>query len=381
MPRHKLTDAFIRNVKPPSAGQVEYWDALTPGFGIRVSYGGRKAFQAMTRINGKLHRFSLGFYPRSSLADARAQAEQVLRDAARGISPKDREAEEQKQAQAERLNSFRAVAAEFMEDHAKNLRTRYEVQRMINADLLPAWGDRPIGDISRADIKALLREKASTAPIAANRLLSLISKIFTWALDEEIIGASPAVRLKRPSEEHERERSLSAEEIKILWPAFTALGYPFGHALKFLLVTGQRRGEVAGMKWSEINGGGWTLPGSRSKSKQGHRVPLSSLALDVLRESPRVGEYVFTARGGRIDGWDAAKQRLAAPIAPWRIHDLRRTFATHLRSLGVDRLVVSKLLNHAEAGITRIYDRYALDAERDAAMEKWAQRLREIIWT
>lgn len=192
MPRHKLTDAFIRNVKPPSAGQIEYWDALTPGFGIRVSYGGRKAFQAMTRINGKLHRFSLGFYPRSSLADARAQAEQVLRDAAKGISPKDRDAEEQRQAQAERLNSFRAVAAEFMEDHAKNLRTRYEVQRMINVDLLPAWGDRPISSITRADIKALLREKASTAPIAANRVLSLISKIFSWALDEEIIGASPA---------------------------------------------------------------------------------------------------------------------------------------------------------------------------------------------
>ena len=209
--------------------------------------------------------------------------------------------------------------------------------------------------------------------------MALISKIFTWALDEEIIGASPAVRLKRPSEEHERERSLSAEEIKTLWPAFTAIGYPFGHALKFLLVTGQRRGEVAGMKWCEIDGEGWTLPGSRSKSKQGHRVPLSSLAREVLRESPHVGEYVFTARGGPIEGWDFAKQRLAAPIAPWRIHDLRRTFATHMRSLGVDRLVVSKLLNHAEAGVTRIYDRYALDAERTAAMEMWAQRLREII--
>ncbi len=99
-------------------------------------------------------------------------------------------------------------------------------------------------------MKALIREKARTAPIAANRLLSLISKIFAWALDEEIIQASPAVRLKRPAEEQERERSLTDEEIRKLWPAFTALGYPFGHALKFLLVTGQRRGEVAGMKWT-----------------------------------------------------------------------------------------------------------------------------------
>jgi len=379
MPRHKLTDAFIRNVKPPSAGQVEYWDALTPGFGIRVSYGGRKAFQTMTRINGKLHRFGMGFYPRISLADARGRADQVLRDAAKGISPEGREAEQQREAQAERLNSFRAVAAEFMEDHAKNLRTRGEMQRMLTADLLPAWGDRPISSITRADIKALLREKASRAPIAANRLLALISKIFTWALDEEIIGASPAVRLKRPAEESERERSLSAEEIRILWPAFTAIGYPFGYAMKFLLVTGQRRGEVSGMKWSEIDGDGWTLPGSRSKSKQGHRVPLSTLAREILEQSPHVGEYVFSARGGPIEGWDAAKNRVAVPVAPWRIHDLRRTFATHLRSLGVDRLVVSKLLNHAEAGITKIYDRYALDTEKAAAMERWAQRLREII--
>jgi integrase len=251
--------------------------------------------------------------------------------------------------------------------------------------LQPAWGDRPIANITRADAKALLREKARTAPIAANRLLSLISKIFSWALDEEIIQASPAVRLKRPAEENERERSLTEEEIKALWPAFTNLGYPFGHALKFLLVTGQRRGEVAGLKWSEIDGEGWVLPGTRAKAKQGHRVPLSSLALEMLKETPRIGDLVFMSGKGRgpLEGWDAAKRRvdsfLTEPIAPWRIHDLRRTMATQMRSIGIDRLVVSKLLNHAESGITKTYDRYAADPEKAAAMERWAQRLTEII--
>lgn len=386
MPRHKLTDAFLRNVDLPSKGQDEHWDTLTPGFGLRVSYGGRKAFQVLTRINGKLHRFTLGAYPKVSLADARDQAEQLIKDATKGITPGEREAEERRKALSDRRNTFGAVATEFMADHAKNLRTKDEIQRMINVDLLPQWGDKPIASITRGDAKALIREKARTAPIAANRLLSLVSKIFSWALDEEIIEASPAVRLRRPADEQARERSLTAQEIATLWPAFTALGYPFGHGLKFLLVTGQRRGEVSGMKWSEIDGDGWLIPGTRAKSKQGHRVPLSTLALEILEETPNLGEFVFTSTRGlnALDGWENAKRRvdsfLKKPIAAWRIHDLRRTMATQMRSLGVDRLIVSKLLNHAEAGITKTYDRYAADPEKAAAMGRWSDRLQEIIF-
>jgi integrase len=385
MPRHKLTDAFLRNVKSPAEAQVEYWDTLTPGFGLRVSYGGRRAFVVLTRINGKLHRFTLGAYPKKSLSEARDDAEKIIKDAAKGISPKEREAEERRKAQAERRNTFQAVAEEFMADHAKNLRTRGEMQRMIDVDLLPQWGDKPIASITRADAKALIREKARNAPIAANRLVSLISKIFAWALDEEIIQASPAVRLKRPGGEQERERSLTDEEIRKLWPVFTQLGYPFGHGLKFLLVTGQRRGEVSAMKWTEIDGDGWKLPGTSAKSKQGHRVPLSTLALEILETVPRIGDYVFMSGRGLnpLEGWEGAKRRvdsfLKEPIEDWRIHDLRRTMATQMRSLGVDRLVVSKLLNHAEAGVTKTYDRYAADTEKAAGMERWSDRLKEII--
>src|SRR6476646_8924745 len=226
MPRHKLTDAFLRSVKLPAGGQTEYWDTLTPGFGVRVSYGGRKAFGVLTRINGKLHRFTIGSYPKLSLLEARDQAEKIIKDSAKGVSPEQRKAEERHKAQALNRNTFQAVAEEFMADHAKNLRTRGELQRMLNTDLLPQWSDKPIATITRADVKSIIREKARTAPIAANRLLALISSIFSWALDEEIVGASPAVRIKRPGEEVERERSLTDEEIRVLWPAFTALGYP-----------------------------------------------------------------------------------------------------------------------------------------------------------
>src|SRR6476620_11566597 len=384
MPRHKLTDAFLRSVKPPTSGQTEYWDTLTPGFGVRVSYGGRKAFGVLTRINGKLHRFTIGSYPKLTLLEARDQAETIIKDSAKGVSPQERKAEERRKAQALNRNTFQAVAEEFVADHAKNLRTKDQIQRYINKDLLPEWSDKPIATITRADVKTIIREKARTSPIAANRLLSVISKIFSWALDEEIVGASPAVRIKRPGLEVERERSLTDEEIRVLWPALTALGYPFGPAFKFMLVTGQRRGEVGGMTWAEIDGEAWLLPGARAKSKQGHRVPLSSLAREILSETPHIGDNVFMARTGRpLTGWDWAKRRadmfLKKPIDPWRIHDLRRTMATQMRSLGVDRLVVSKLLNHAESGITKTYDRYAADPEKAAAMERWADRLREII--
>ena len=175
---------------------------------------------------------------------------------------------------------------------------------------------------------------------------------------------------------------MSAAEIRKVWKTFDRMGYPFGQLFKLLLVTGQRRGEVGGMKWSEIGEDGWVLPNERAKKGKGHLVPMSSLAKEILAVTPQIGEYVFRSRKDQpLQGWSNAKERADefAGIAEWHVHDLRRTFATGLRSLGIERLVVSKLLNHAEAGTTKIYDRYAADPEKTAAMERWANRLREII--
>ena len=282
----------------------------------------------------------------------------------------------------EEKGTFGAVAADFMSTYAKNHRTKDEMQRYIDGDLAE-WHKRQIAEITRGDIKELIRKKARTAPIAANRLLSLISRIFSWALKEEIVDASPAMKLDRPGKETERERALSADEIKTVWAAFDQLGYPSGSLFKMLLLTGQRRSEVAGMKWSEITAEGWRLPSERSKGGKGHLVPLSSLAREILADVPELGEFVFRWHHDKpLSGWSKATDRLhkhVGPMEPWRLHDLRRTFATHLRSIGVDRLVVSKLLNHAEAGTTKIYDRWHADPEQAAAVERWGNRLREII--
>ena len=198
---------------------------------------------------------------------------QIIADAQVGVTPEVRKKREEK-------GTFGAVAADFMRDFAHSHRTRKEMQRKIDVELV-AWHDRPIREITRSDIKERLREKARDGRIAANRLLALISKIFNWAVDEEIIESSPAIRLPRPGEEKDRERVLSAEEIALLWPAFTRLGYPFGDLYKIMLCTGQRRGEVASMKWSQIGADGWRLPAASAKTKVGHLVPLSSLAREI----------------------------------------------------------------------------------------------------
>ena len=376
MSTQRFTDKWLRGLKAPSTGQVDHWDELLPGFGVRVGTTGRKSFFVGTRINGKYRRVTLSPpYDLLSLADARTKAKAITADAHAGIGPEVRKKREEK-------GTFGAVAAAFMQDYAKDHRTRREYQRKIDVDLAD-WHGRQIAEIRRADIKDLIRVKARTAPIAANRLLSLISKIFNWAVKEEIVESSPATQLDRPGKETERERSLSAEEIKIVWGALDGLGYPWGPLYKFLLVTGQRRGEVAGMRWSEINGEGWKLPGERAKKGKGHLVPLSSLAREILDGVPQIGGLVFRAHtDAALKGWSRIAPRLeklTGPMEPWHLHDFRRTFATHLRSLGVERLVVSKLLNQAEAGVTKIYDRYAADPEKTAAMERWANRLREII--
>jgi integrase len=376
MPSQKLNDKSLRGLKAPSTGQIDYWDELLPGFGVRVGTTGRKSFFVGTRIRGKYCRITLKPpYPHLDLAAARTKARQIIADAQGGISPELKKRREEK-------GTFGAIAEAFMTDYAHSHRSRDEMQRKIHVDLAE-WRDRQITDITRSDIKELIRLKARTAPIAANRLVALISAIFNWALKEDLIEASPAMRIDRPGQETERERSLSADEIKIVWEAFDKLGYPWGPLFKMLLVTGQRRGEVAGMKWGEIAAEGWRLPGERAKKGKGHLVPLSTLAREILEGLPQIGELVFRSHNDtQLQGWSKTAKRLhklCGPMEPWTLHDLRRTFATHLRSLGVDRLVVSKLLNHAEAGVTKTYDRWSADPEKSAAMERWANRLREIV--
>ena len=230
MPSKKLTDKLLKGLKPPKTGQIDVWDKIMPGFGIRVSMGGRKSFIVGTRINGKFRRITLKPAYEFALTVWSASLSRKHERRRSRSSPTPRpvwsRAEEETRGGGHIRSCRRCLHAGLCEEpsHAG------EMQRKINVDLAD-WHDRPIAEIKRADIKELIRLKARTAPISANRLAALISKIFAWALKEEMIEASPAMQIDRPGKETERERALSADEIRTVWGAFDGSVIRSAHCL------------------------------------------------------------------------------------------------------------------------------------------------------
>ena len=380
--RQKITERTLTRQAP-----AEIWDEYLPGFGLRIGKK-RKTFFVMTRIDGRQRRITVGNAAVLSLADARDRARDIMRNAARGIDPQEAEKIMQREAARARRDTFACVAGDYMTEHGQHLQSASELQRKLDMDILPALGNTPVADVRRADIKALFLDKAETKPVAANRMLALIRVILNYAIDEELIEANPAARIKaRP--ETPRDRYLSEAEIRSFWNGLseTGTGPQIKRILKLLLVTGQRRAEVCGMRWAEIDmqKAIWELPADRTKAGRAHRVPLSPLALDLIGE-PHGGEYVFANGGGQpfhpvSVSWAMHRERDALGLAQRAtVHDLRRTMATHLGDLGIDRLIIGKLLNHAEQGVTgRVYDLGAYAEQKRLAMVAWSNKLAEII--
>jgi len=266
MASRKLTDAFVRKTVLPSkqVRQLEIWDTEAPGLSLRIGYGGKRSFYVTVRVKGKTRRrYKLGDHPELTLLEVRDQTREARANARKGIDPREHERELVREAERARLNTFGAVAEDFITNHAKKKAKSSwrELQRKIDKDLAQ-WKDLPISDITRKDVENLFNEKAENSPVAANRLLTLIKQIFNRAVRLDHIDATPVVEITREAEV-ERDRVLDDDEIKALWAAFETEGYPYGPLFKLLLVTGQRRGEVAGMKSSELKGDNWRLPASR----------------------------------------------------------------------------------------------------------------------
>jgi integrase len=418
--KRDFTDRFLKSVKPTAPGKrTIFFDAQVPGFGIRVTERStdecKGSFVLVTRYPGSQNPAPrrIGDYPVMSLAEAREIARQWRRDIAKGIDPKEKAAEAAREQQRLRANTFGAAFASFADDHLKTLRTGAAVEASVKNHVFPALEGRPMREIRRSEILALINRLKKESPIAANRVLAYLKKFFAWALENELIDDSPAASVKRPTAEkdRERERVLADWEIRAFWRACGEMG-AFGRAFRFMLTTGQRRSEVGAATWGEIDKGepSWTLGKARTKAKRLHDVPLSDLSLSIIDDCPKIGEFVFAsgrsggARDGRdprpvaLSGWGKAKERLdelmlkhakalagaagaeePKEIAEWRLHDLRRTSATHMARLGVDRLVIGKVLNHAEGGVTKRYDRHRYDTEKRAALDRWALHLQAVV--
>jgi integrase len=304
------------------------------------------------------------------------------------------------------------VAADFIAKHIEsNLRTSTarEMARLLTVNVVPRWKGRRVQEIQRRDVMELLDGMIKRgAPVSANRTLAVVRRLFGWAMERGLLETSPCDRIRAPTAEQARDRVLREEEIIILWRACEKIGWPFGPLVQLLLLTGQRREEVAGMRWSELDLDAklWTLPKERVKNGQAHEVPLSDMALQALNRLPRIpgsGTYLFSTTGvSPVSGFSRAKVRLDAAIAQersseiaikeratpslahanWRNHDLRRTVATGMARLGINLPVVEKVLNHSSGsfgGVAGIYQRHSFIEEKRAALQSWAQFVEGLI--
>jgi integrase len=397
VPRQNLTDRFIYSRKPAPAGQrSEYSDAIVPGLALRVTDRGHKSFVLITRypFNPKNPtRRALGEVGAITLDQARQKAREWLSLIAQGIDPKAEEARQRAAAQRQQVNSFAAVAAEFLERHAAGLKKRDEAKRIIEGEFVKRWGARPITDILPEEVANAVRAIVKRgAPYQAHNALGYVRRLFNWAIGTHEFGikTSPVTQLKPKDligKRESRERILANDELRAVWNAADAMGYPYGPLIRLLILTGQREREVADMRWAEVDFTQrmWTIRAERMKGSRAHEVPLTSAAVGLLESLPRWnnGDCVFTTTAGTkpVNGFSKAKIRIdkLSGVSGWVLHDLRRSARTHLSALPVEDLVRELVIAHAKPGLHKVYDLHAYQDEKRHCLDLWEKRLLAIV--
>lgn len=417
--RKLLTPLAIEKLEG-TTDRREIADAGMPGLRlvIQPKPSSSKSWCIRYRYGGRPRKLTLGSYPLIDLTKARERTKDALEAIERGEDP----AIEKKATKALQYlpaadrDSFGVLLRQFFHSHAiPKTRSWPETARLLGLvvdkdasepgrppvlrdipDRIAArWAERQVSNIRRRDIIALLDEsKARGATTTANRELSALSKFFSWCCERDIIGASPALGVRKPAPEVRRERVLTDSELSIVWRAAVAEGYPFGDLVRMLILTAQRSAEVSGLIWPEIDlvKCTWSLPGTRTKNKRPHLVPLSEPAVELLETIPHFagGEFLFGLSGkSKFSGFSRAKARLLEKVddiaaaervkfEPWTLHDLRRTAATRMADLGVMPHVIEAVLNHisgSKAGVAGTYNRSLYEPEKRTALELWAKHV------
>lgn len=377
----KLTERLIETLELPGI----VWDSEIKGFGLRIMAKGTRTFFLNYRTHGKQRRMKLGRVGIMSLEDARKKARQLLNSLADGADP----IGERERARA--AVTFTTLAQEYIARRCAEKKSGFEDVRIIRRELLPTWGARLASDVRRRDVLELTDAiKERGAPIMANRTLSLVRRLFNFGLERELVETNPALRVRLPAKETSRDRVLNVEEIRAFWHGLDLLPCDpqIRAALRLILVTAQRPAECAGLTWAEIDRAEiWTIPGRKSKSGRPQRVPLSSLALELLNSLPhgtvgaafpsynRPGRPI--TRGAMANFLSRNREKLG--LERFTPHDLRRSAASGMASMGTPRFVLARILGHSDKGTTAIYDKHSYDPEKRAALEAWGARLQDII--
>lgn len=357
-----LTDLQVRKLKAPDSGQKAYFDPGMKNFGVRVSQGGTKTFIVL--LGSQRKRRTLGRYPDLSLADARVLAKEAQVSFAMDA--------DKPRAAASDI-SFDEARRQFLGDSERRNKasTAAEYRRLLNKYF--AFKGK-MADISKADIVASVDALRQT-PSEQKHAFVAIRTMMNWCLRRGLIDHSPVPLLSFPVVS--RERVLTDDELRTVWHRAVEYGYPYGRIVQLLILTGQRRGEIAGLQWSWVGEDTITLPAGFTKNKRSHTFPISAMVMDVLEGLPESDGLLFPARGHEdrsFSGWSKSKPKFdeAISVEGYTLHDLRRTFSSNMARLGAPIHVTEKLLNHVSgtvSGVAAVYNRYSyMDEMREALL-------------
>ena len=359
----RLNDLSVKSLPAPEKGQKTYWDSSLPGFGCRVSQGGTRSFVVMHGRSRQLT--TIGRYPLVTLAQARQRAKEVLAERVLG------------KTRTFSHTSFEEGVAKFLETHDARASTMGEYAGVLRRHFMPKLRLEPLDRIHTQDLTRIIDRLAPT-PSEARHAYAIASVFFNWAVGRRLIEQSPLAGVKAPKASPSRDRVLSDAELTVVLKKAAGSQSTVGFIVQLLILTGQRRGEVAGLRWSYIDKVDRTItwPGAVVKNGRQHTIPYGPMTAGTFEAVPRMGDLLFPARGHPnrpFCGW--SKSGLAftrsCGIEPWTLHDLRRTFASGLQKLGIRLEVTEKYINHvsgSHAGIVGVYQRHAFMPEmREAA--------------
>ena len=379
--KRKLTTLLLQRLRPqPRAFMV--WDAQQRGLALRVWPSGRRSWYLVYRRHGRPRWYHIGAADAVGLADARKLAAETMLDVIRGRDP----AAEKRAARG--AGTFAELAERYREEYARKKNKSWrQADYLVRRYLLPAWGKLSAESIKRSDVRAVIGRIAG--PSLANQVRAAASAIFSWAVKQELVEINPCRGVER-NETRSRERVLADAEVPLFWRAFDDAGLVRSAALKALLLTGQRPGEIIHMRREHIIGAWWTMPGAPcpevgwpgTKNSLTHRVWLPQALRDIIAELGNGEEptgFVFSGDGRRaikeLDGAmrDVCRRLgIAEKVTP---HDLRRTHGSTITALGFGRDAMNRIQNHREAGIASVYDRHGYAEETKRVMDAVASKV------
>ena len=383
VPPRRFTDRYLGALKPRA---TRYEVSEPSGLILRVSSGGAKTFQYFYRFSGRTRRMSLGRYPAVSLSEARKRLEAARELREKGVDP----------AEGGAVETVAQLADEFYQRYLVPERKRPEIAKQIlDADIVPALGTRKLADVTPRHIVSALDPIVDRGSRAlANRALSLTKQLFGFGVHRGLLNANPAADIRHSAvggKEPPRERALTYLELRTLWLALDSprrVSPGIRLALKLLIVTGVRSGELRLARWEQIEDATWTIPAENTKGGREHIVALSDLALELIDgfRSLSGSEWVLPSPihrdrplSDKVIARAVSSLRPHIEIAPWTAHDLRRTFATRLADLKVEPYIVEKCLGHRLPKLFETYSRSDYLPERREALQLWADRIRRLI--